>query len=108
MLLGCPYDQKIDIWSLGCILAEIYTGQVLFESDSKVGLLAKMQGLRGPWPSWMLEKGKNVPDYFSSNLVLWEKSQPSDGANKFNGRRVYVPKMTNLKSRLNCSNPVFL
>lgn len=28
VILGLPYDQKIDIWSLGCILAELYTGDV--------------------------------------------------------------------------------
>ena len=30
VILGCRYDYKIDMWSLGCILAEIYTGNVLF------------------------------------------------------------------------------
>ena len=31
VILGAPYDQKIDIWSLGCILAELCTGRVLFQ-----------------------------------------------------------------------------
>ncbi|GKV05291.1 hypothetical protein SLEP1_g17321 [Rubroshorea leprosula] len=26
VILGLPYDKKIDIWSLGCILAELCTG----------------------------------------------------------------------------------
>ena len=30
VILGCAYDYKIDIWSLGCILAELLTGYVLF------------------------------------------------------------------------------
>ena len=54
VILGCPYDDKIDIWSLGCIIAEIFTKEVLFESESAAGLLTKIQGLRGPWPSWMI------------------------------------------------------
>lgn len=28
VMLGLPYDQKIDLWSLGCILAELYSGEV--------------------------------------------------------------------------------
>lgn len=28
VILGLPYDKKIDIWSLGCILAELCTGFV--------------------------------------------------------------------------------
>ena len=31
VILGLPYDQKIDIWSFGCILAELLTGTVLFQ-----------------------------------------------------------------------------
>ena len=31
VILGLPYDQKIDVWSLGCILAELLTGCVLFQ-----------------------------------------------------------------------------
>ena len=27
VMLGLPYDQKIDLWSLGCILAELWTGR---------------------------------------------------------------------------------
>lgn len=30
VILGLPYDKKIDIWSLGCILAELCTGNVSF------------------------------------------------------------------------------
>ena len=30
VILGCKYDYKIDMWSLGCILAELFTGYVLF------------------------------------------------------------------------------
>lgn len=42
VILGCKYDYKIDIWSLGCILAELYTGNVLFQNDSIQSLLAKV------------------------------------------------------------------
>lgn len=28
VIIGLPYDQKIDLWSLGCILAELYSGDV--------------------------------------------------------------------------------
>jgi serine/threonine protein kinase len=34
VILGCRYDYKIDMWSVGCILAELFTGYVLFQNDS--------------------------------------------------------------------------
>ena len=33
VILGLPYTQKIDLWSLGCILAEVLTGRTLFGQD---------------------------------------------------------------------------
>ena len=42
VILGCKYDNKIDMWSLGCILAELYTGSVIFQNDSIQSLLTRV------------------------------------------------------------------
>ena len=34
--LGIPYNMSIDMWSLGCILAELYTGNPLFPGENEV------------------------------------------------------------------------
>lgn len=34
VVLGLPYGEAIDMWSLGCILAELYSGCVLLHADS--------------------------------------------------------------------------
>lgn len=49
-LLGCPiYDSALDIWSCGCILAEIATGNALFQGDSEIGqIFAIMKYLGKP------------------------------------------------------------
>ncbi|KAA0171906.1 hypothetical protein FNF27_06177 [Cafeteria roenbergensis] len=35
VILGLPYGRPIDMWSLGCILAELYTGLPLFPGESE-------------------------------------------------------------------------
>ena len=36
VLLGVPYDLAIDMWSLGCILVEMHTGEPLFSGANEV------------------------------------------------------------------------
>lgn len=116
MILGCEYTEKIDLWSLGCIIAELYSGQVLFECDNVVGMLARIQGLRGPWPSWMIEKGKHVSKYFTKEMILFEEiceetGEDAEGKKKKKKTgfcRIFTPKMTNLKARLKSENKNFV
>lgn len=49
------YDTKIDLWSLGCVIAEMYTGEVLFRNDSEQTLLARILATIGPIPASMLD-----------------------------------------------------
>lgn len=36
VLLGIAYDLAIDMWSLGCILVEMHTGEPLFSGTNEV------------------------------------------------------------------------
>ena len=35
MILGLEYGVPIDMWSFGCILAELYTGYPLFPGENE-------------------------------------------------------------------------
>lgn len=73
VILGTGYDYKIDIWSVGCIIAELWTKNVLFYNLHVAGMLARMQSILGAWPEWMLEAGSQVSNYFSKeNLIFFE------------------------------------
>lgn len=39
LLLGRNYDVAIDMWSMGCILAELYLGTPLFPGNSEIEML---------------------------------------------------------------------
>lgn len=47
VILGMPYDHKIDIWSFGCIAAELYLGYPIFpgeEEHEQICLLVEVLG----------------------------------------------------------------
>ncbi|KAJ8771926.1 hypothetical protein K2173_027103 [Erythroxylum novogranatense] len=94
VILGLPYDKKIDIWSLGCILAELCTGNVLFQNDSPATLLARVIGIIGPIDQDMLAKGRDTYKYFSKNHMLYERNQET------NRLEYLIPKKTSLRHRL--------
>ena len=43
VLLGIPYDLAIDMWSLGCILVEMHTGEPLFSGKDEVCVCARIR-----------------------------------------------------------------
>ncbi|KAL1457906.1 hypothetical protein WDU94_008086, partial [Cyamophila willieti] len=47
VILGLPYGPPIDMWSLGCILAELYTGCPLFPGENEVEQLACIMEILG-------------------------------------------------------------
>ncbi|AQK40622.1 Protein kinase superfamily protein [Zea mays] len=67
VILGLPYDQRIDIWSLGCILSELYTGEVLFPNEPVSVMLAQMIGITGPIDMEILELGQETQKYFTDD-----------------------------------------
>ena len=73
VILGCKYDYKIDIWSLGCIIGELYTGNVLFQNDTVQGLLARVVGIMGPFPDDMLKTGRLVDNFFTKEKLLYQE-----------------------------------
>lgn len=88
VLLGLPYSASIDIWSLGCIAAELFLGLPLFPGSSEYNQMTRITEMLGQPPSWMLEMGKQSGEFF-------EKSLESDSA----GRKRYRLKTLEQYSR---------
>jgi len=47
VLLGLPYDSSIDMWSLGCICAELFLGIPIFPGNSEYDQLARIIKILG-------------------------------------------------------------
>jgi dual specificity tyrosine-phosphorylation-regulated kinase 1 len=46
VMLGLPYSVSIDVWSLGCILAEMHTGEPLFSGSDQFDQMQKIVKVR--------------------------------------------------------------
>ena len=58
MILGLGWRESIDIWSLGCVLFEYYTGKTMFQTHDNVEHLAMMESTLGKLPSSMVRETK--------------------------------------------------
>uniref|UniRef100_A0A0D6R4L1 Protein kinase domain-containing protein n=1 Tax=Araucaria cunninghamii TaxID=56994 RepID=A0A0D6R4L1_ARACU len=65
VLLGHPYTTAIDMWSFGCIVAELFLGLPLFPGASEYDLIKRMiEILGGQPPDHILRSAKNTSKYF--------------------------------------------
>ncbi|EZG68467.1 protein kinase domain protein [Gregarina niphandrodes] len=120
VILGLSYDHKIDMWSLGCVIAELWTNFVLFQNDSIHALLARIVGIIGPIPYYMAAKSSVANTLFTSDgqlcMLLEPRSHHSDATShpastdSGAGRKVrlLLPKRSSLSQRLRCEDPLFV
>ncbi|GFR44949.1 hypothetical protein Agub_g6040 [Astrephomene gubernaculifera] len=97
VMLGLPYDGKIDVWSLGCVMAELVSGQVLFPHMSEASMIARLVGMLGPLPPHMLREGTYAGAFFTRSGCVYERSGDSGLF------ELLEPKRTSLQARLTAS-----
>ncbi|KAK1303104.1 Serine/threonine-protein kinase AFC2 [Acorus calamus] len=102
VILGLPYDEKIDIWSIGCIVAELYSGEVLFPNDTLVMSLARMIGMIGRIDTEMLEMGRETHKYFTDDYELYHINEETNQVEFIN------PEKSSLEHQLGNSDNEFI
>ncbi|XP_010328330.2 dual specificity tyrosine-phosphorylation-regulated kinase 4 isoform X2 [Saimiri boliviensis] len=66
VILGHPYDMAVDMWSLGCITAELYTGSPLFPGENEVEQLACIMEVLGLPPARFIQTASRRQTFFDS------------------------------------------
>lgn len=66
VILGMTYGMPIDMWSLGCILAELLTGYPIFPGENEQEQLACIMEVFGPPEKHLIEKSTRKKLFFDS------------------------------------------
>ncbi|GMM57611.1 serine/threonine protein kinase [Maudiozyma humilis] len=87
VILGIPYSTSIDMWSFGCIVAELFLGIPIFPGASEYNQITRIVNTLESPPNWMLEMGKNTSKFFrrttTSTNGNTDFNAPNVGETKF-------------------------
>ncbi|XP_034444293.1 dual specificity tyrosine-phosphorylation-regulated kinase 4 isoform X1 [Hippoglossus hippoglossus] len=100
VILGHPYSMAIDMWSLGCILAELYTGYPLFPGESEVEQIACIMEVLGMPPNDFVQSASRRRLFFDS------KGNPRNITNSKGKKR--RPNSKELSAALKTNDALFL
>ncbi|TDL16988.1 CMGC/CLK protein kinase [Rickenella mellea] len=84
IILGLGWSYPCDVFSLGCILVEFYTGVALFQTHDNLEHLAMMEMVMGRMPERFARSGaRSKPEFFREGGRLdWPKPKASRQSKK--------------------------
>ncbi|KAF0888566.1 hypothetical protein E2562_014773 [Oryza meyeriana var. granulata] len=94
VILGLGWSYPCDIWSVGCILVELCTGEALFQTHENLEHLAMMERAFGPLPYHMLKRvDRHSEKYVRKGRLNW----PEGCASRESMKAVMkLPRLQNL------------
>ncbi|GAA5898348.1 hypothetical protein JCM8208_006953 [Rhodotorula glutinis] len=100
VILGSNYTMAIDIWSLGCILAEMYTGYPIFPGENEQEQLACIMEIMGVPDKYLVDRSSRKRLFFDST------GAPRPVVNSKGRRR--RPASKSLAAVLKCDDDLFV
>ncbi|WVZ74763.1 hypothetical protein U9M48_022902 [Paspalum notatum var. saurae] len=94
VILGLGWSYPCDIWSVGCILVELCTGEALFQTHENLEHLAMMERVFGPLPYHMLKRAdRHCEKYIRKGRLNWPEGCTSRESMK---AVMKLPRLQNL------------
>ncbi|XP_010881628.1 homeodomain-interacting protein kinase 2 isoform X4 [Esox lucius] len=83
IILGLPFCEAIDMWSLGCVIAELFLGWPLYPGASEYDQIRYISQTQGLPAEYLLSAGTKTTRFFnrdtdSTNYPLWRMKTPED------------------------------
>lgn len=100
IILQLKYTRAIDMWSLGCILVELFTGRPLFPGECETQMLLRMQEVLGVTPRSVVAVSPRKSEFFNEDF------SPILVADQKN--RLHRPASFSLEAVSKCSDALFL
>ena len=99
VLRGDYYDEKVDIWAIGCIMAELYKLEAIFQGENGFDQIQQILKILGtptkskwPWGYYQAELlGFTMPVYYKKDFKKLLKSISNEGVNLLNEILQYDP-----------------
>ncbi|EIE27798.1 kinase-like protein [Coccomyxa subellipsoidea C-169] len=88
VILGLKYDHPMDMWSVGCVIYELFTGKILFPGRSNNEMLKLMMDVKGAFPKKMLKRGQFVNQHFEDDPNMSFALQEEDPVTRHPVRRL--------------------
>ncbi|XP_062164574.1 serine/threonine-protein kinase AFC3 isoform X2 [Alnus glutinosa] len=79
VILGLGWTYPCDLWSVGCILVELCSGEALFQTHENLEHLAMMERVLGPLPEHMIRRAdRGAEKYFRrGSRLIWPEGAVS-------------------------------
>ena len=85
VILGLGWGHSCDLWSVGCILVELVTGVVLFNTHDNLEHLAMMERILGDIPKALVDaahESKQTKGFFDNSILNWPQGQTTAESRK--------------------------
>uniref|UniRef100_A0AAY4C7J7 non-specific serine/threonine protein kinase n=1 Tax=Denticeps clupeoides TaxID=299321 RepID=A0AAY4C7J7_9TELE len=80
IILGLPFCEAIDMWSLGCVIAELFLGWPLYPGASEYDQIRYISQTQGLPAEYLLSAGTKTSRFFNrgpdSSYPLWRLKTP--------------------------------
>ncbi|XP_078263235.1 uncharacterized protein LOC144597605 [Rhinoraja longicauda] len=75
ILLGLPFSEKLDMWSLGCVLAELRLGQPLYPGKNQYDQVQIIVEAQGQPKDYLLNQASKAHLFFKRNACPYSGHQ---------------------------------